>query len=367
MRILLLGEYSNVHWTLAEGLRGLGHEVCVVSDGDDWKGYQRDLTLRRKSLGKLDTLAYYIRAWHIISKCRGYDIVQIINPMFLELRANKILPFYKFLRQHNKHLIMCAFGMDYYWVKTGLDCKTFRYSDFNIGNTPRTSEPFNQAYINEWMDGEKRQLNEFIAKDADAIVTGLCEYDMCYRPLFPQKTTFIPFPIHIGPEPEMEMKGQRMRIFIGIQKTRSAYKGTDIMLRALEKVKEKYPEKFDIVKVESVPFEQYKQLMNSADVLIDQLYSYTPAMNALQAMSQGLIVVGGGEPENYEILGETQLKPIINVLPDEDDCYKKIEQLILHPECIPQLKRDGYEYVKRHHDHIKVAQRYEYLYRQLFS
>ena len=34
MRILLLGEYSNVHNTLARGLRALGHQVTVASDGD---------------------------------------------------------------------------------------------------------------------------------------------------------------------------------------------------------------------------------------------------------------------------------------------------------------------------------------------
>ena len=37
MRILLMGEYSNVHNTLAIGLRALGHEVTVASDGDSWK------------------------------------------------------------------------------------------------------------------------------------------------------------------------------------------------------------------------------------------------------------------------------------------------------------------------------------------
>lgn len=37
MKILLLGEFSNLHWTLAEGLRKLGHEVCVVSNGDRWE------------------------------------------------------------------------------------------------------------------------------------------------------------------------------------------------------------------------------------------------------------------------------------------------------------------------------------------
>ena len=48
MKILLIGEYSNVHWTLAEGLRSLGHTVCVVSNGDFWKDYRRDISLVRK-------------------------------------------------------------------------------------------------------------------------------------------------------------------------------------------------------------------------------------------------------------------------------------------------------------------------------
>ena len=81
-------------------------------------------------------------------------------------------------------------------------------------------------------------------------------------------------------------------------------------------------------------------------------------MNALLAMAQGLVVVGGGEPENYEILGETELRPIVNVLPSEDDVFLKLENLVLHPEQIPLLKRQGLEYVRRHHDPVKVAERY---------
>lgn len=49
MKILLLGEYSNVHATLARGLRNLGHEVTVVSNGDFWKDYPRDIDVSRKS------------------------------------------------------------------------------------------------------------------------------------------------------------------------------------------------------------------------------------------------------------------------------------------------------------------------------
>ena len=47
MKILLLGEFSGLHWNLAEGLRALGHDVCVASDGCGWRNYPRDIALDR--------------------------------------------------------------------------------------------------------------------------------------------------------------------------------------------------------------------------------------------------------------------------------------------------------------------------------
>ena len=75
-------------------------------------------------------------------------------------------------------------------------------------------------------------------------------------------------------------------------------------------------------------------------------------------MSKGIINIGGGEPENYEILGETELRPIINVQPTYDSCCEEIEKLVLHPERIPSLQQQSIDYVKKHHDYLKVAQQY---------
>lgn len=377
MKILLLGEYSNVHWTLAEGLRELGHSVTVVSDGDGWKNYRRDVDLSRRSLGKVDTMRYYADILKVLPKLRGYDIVQIINPIFFNLRANKIMPFYRYLRRHNKKVVMGAFGMDHYWVKTCMDCRTFRYSDFNIGDKLRSDEPCNRQFVKDWLDGEKTSLNIEIAKDCDAIVAGLYEYYQCYHPNYPEKTTFIPFPIKLPDDMNSEKpteyesvctegeNNRKVSFFVGIQRGRSEYKGTDIMLRALERLQAKYPERCELNIAESVPFEEYKRMIDSSDLLVDQLYSYTPAMNALLAMSKSIVAVTGGEPENYEILGETELRPIVNVLPSEEDCYNKFEELVLHPEVLPRMKAESVEYVRRHHEYVKVAKQYEQLYSSL--
>ena len=369
MKILLLGEYSNVHATLAEGLRKLGHQVTVLSNGDFWKNYPRDIDLVRKP-GKLGGIMYMAKLLTIVHKLRGYDIVQLINPMFLELKAERIFTIYRYLRKHNKKVILCGFGMDYYWVSVCCNDKPLRYSDFNMGDKLRTNVDALKER-KDWLGTAKEKLNRMMAEDCDGIVTGLYEYWVCYQPTFPQKTTFIPYPIHTYTQSSdissTESHPHKVKLFIGINKSRSEYKGTNIMLKAAQAITEKYSNNVELCVAENVPFKQYVEMMNESDAILDQLYSYTPSMNPLEAMSRGIICIGGGEPENYEILHEEKLRPIINVLPTYESIYQQLEQLVLHPERIPLLKRQSIEYIRKHHDYLKVAKQYEAFYKQVLS
>jgi hypothetical protein len=130
------------------------------------------------------------------------------------------------------------------------------------------------------------------------------------------------------------------------------------MNEALKIVEQKYPDRCVVVRTQRVPYDEYIKLTESCDCILDQLYSYTPAINALVAMAKGIVCIGGGEPENYEIINETELRPIINVLPSKEDVAKELEKIILHPEQLKELKRQSIEYVRRHHDNVKVAQQY---------
>lgn len=365
MRILLLGEYSNVHATLAKGLRQLGHDVTVASNGDFWKDYPRDIDLNRRE-GRLGGVRLMLRMRRELPKMRDYDIVQFINPMFLELKAERIEAVYEQLRRNgNKRFVLGAYGMDYYWVNTCCEEKPLRYSDFNIGSELRTNADALRER-KDWLGTAKQRLNERMAREADAIVAGLYEYYVCYHPVFPGKTSFIPFGIELGETPEITTSA-KLRLFIGINKTRSEYKGTDIMLRAAKDVEARYPDRVELKIAESVPFDEYKEMMKGSDAILDQLYSYTPSMNPLQAMSQGLICVGGGEPENYEILGETELKPIVNVEPEYESVVSALEWLVMHPERIAEMRRQSVEYVRKHHEMMKVAGGYEKLYEELLK
>ena len=357
MKILLVGEYSNVHATLAEGLKALGHQVTVISNGDFWKNYPRDIDVAREQ-GKLGGILLMARLYALLPKMRGYDVVQLINPMFFELKAERLFFFYNYLRRHNKKMFLGGYGMDWYWVHTCTYDKPLRYSDFNFGNEVRTdAEAVRQQ--NDWLGTTKERLNKHIAQDCDGIITGLYEYWACYHPAFPEKTINIPFPIRM-PEHSSTERAQQSKvvIFIGINRERSVYKGTDIMLRAAEDVRDKYPHRMKLLVAESVPFAEYQQMMEGSDAILDQLYAYTPSMNPLLAMSKGIICIGGGEPENYEIINETELRPILNIEPSYESVYRALEDLVLHPERIPELKRQSIEYVRKHHDYIKVARQY---------
>lgn len=366
MKILLIGEYSNVHATLAEGLRLLGHQVLVVSDGDCYFGYKRDISLSRKGTGKWAALKYIAKLLLTLSRLRGFDIVQLINPDCFAVKAERQFALYRYLRRHNKTVVLGSFGTDWQWVDCGLNRRLFRYGDFNIGEQIR-QEAHVQQMAEEWLDSAKGKLSQYIANDCDGIVTCLYEYQLCYQSDFPEKTRFIPLPIKtkaIQPADVSRPALYPVRFFLGIKREMMQLKGTDIFYDALQKLQQAYPDKCEVTIVENLPFEDYEKRMNSQDVILDQTYSYTPAMNALAAMSKGLVCVGGGEPENYDIIGETELHPIINILPDRENVFCALEDLVQHPERLPLLQKQSIEYVQKHHDYKKVARQYVAFYEE---
>ncbi len=359
MKILLLGEYSNVHWTLAEGLRLLGHDVTVASNGDFWKGYKNDIPLIRKSTGLKDTIQYIFNVNRHFKTFRNYDIVQIINPMFLELKAEKILPYYRELRKQNKKVFLAAYGMDHYYVKACTQSNIFEYSELMVNGQFRSVKD-NVDAVNDWLHSYKAELNQIIASDCNGIAAGLWEYYMSYKDHFPEKTELIPFPINPAEPAErfIQKADGITRFFIGVQKSRSEFKGTDILLDILLTIEKELPDLCKVTKVENVPFETYRKLMRESDILVDQLYSPTPNMNSLLAMSQGLVVAGGGEEEPYIAIGEETLRPIINLPCNKEDIYRTLKEIVQNSNILQDLKRQSIEYVGKHHTPAKVAEQY---------
>lgn len=368
MRILLFGNPSMWHSNLAKGLRERGHEVRLISERYGWRKFPvDDICLERRTdiNGKLALIEYLFKALPILRQCKGYDIVQLNHPMFLSLRGHHMKPFYNYIRRNNGKVVMCSVGEDYHVLDQIINKNILRYSEQRIGSEIMHNDDV-QFLRQIYLDGHAANYCKYVADDCDAIAAVLYEYWACYNEVYPQKLHFFPLPVVIEEKDIREFSvGEKVRLFIGLQRDRMNIKGTDIMLKAAQDIVRDYPDKAVLQVAENVPYAEYEQMLTNADVLLDQLYSYTPAMNALLAMSKGIVAVTGGEQENYDILGEKELRPIVNVQPTYESVYHELKELVMHKESIPELKRQSVEYVRRHHDYRKVAKQYEDFYKAL--
>lgn len=359
-KILLVGEFSNVHWTLAEGLRSIGHHVDVASKGDGWKGYKRNIDLSFKS--KLDVLRFFVELF-FTKKFSGYDIVQLINFRFLYPQErdlyNRII--FNALRNKNTSVFLAAYGDDYYWSSA---CRNgvFPYSSFDA--LDKGYEP--NVYYDQMMqlnNEASHQLNEMIAQKSNAIIAGLYDYYQSYAITpFRSKLEFIPFPININEhsyKSNVLNQGEKLRIFMGIQTKRSTWKGTDLLLQILNEYVSKYSDEIELVIAESVPFEAYIKMYEDAHVFVDQLYSQGFAMNALYAMAKGKVVLSGGEDKMYDLYQNLQIdKPVINIVPDKEKIIKVLDYLRQNKHRLTEMGFASRKFVEEYHDYKVVAKQY---------
>ena len=339
MRILFAGDASNLHNALAHELRKLGHDATVASDGSRWMDTHRDIDLSRRP-GFLGTLRYLLDIKRALPLMTGYDIVEIASPIFLRLKPHRVAKVFDYLRANNRHVVLSALATDRVYYDACHDGHTFRYSDYKLGDEPSPyvgSSEYILQHQDNWKQPFMLEHSDHILSDIDGAVACLYEYYAAYKPLL----------------------GDRVRMFIGIQRDRHVIKGTDRLLAAMKRVHERYPGITELEVVENLPYEEYTRRMRDSHIILDQLYSYTPGTNALIAMAQGLVAVSGAEPEYYDLIGETANKPIVNVSPlVEGDIDHKLSWLVEHRDQLPQMARASRAFVEKHNAAPIVAQRY---------
>lgn len=363
MKILFLGDASNLHNTLAVALRRMGHDAVVVSDGSKWMNTSRNIDLSRGD-GFVGAVDYVLKVMKLLPKMRGFDVVHLVNPVFLQLRPQKVRLVLDYLKRNNRSLFLSALGSDYDVVKACMEGKTLAYSEYMLGDKPtdymRSVESIGERR-NSWLAEPMRQYHRYFIEQIDGAVACLYEYYKIYSNIIPEKLAYGGIPIDVdGIEPHyLEHEPKRLRLFIGIQRGRDVFKGTDRLLAAAKHVVARMPDLCELDVVENVPYAEYVARMRNSHVILDQLYSYTPATNALLAMAQGLVAVSGAEDDYYDFIGEASCRPIINVSPlVKGDIENKIEWLVENKAQLPALSRMSREFVVKHNDSTLVARRH---------
>ncbi len=150
----------------------------------------------------------------------------------------------------------------------------------------------------------------------------------------------------------------KVKLFLGRDRTRKLQKGSDYLEQAARVVVDRYPGKAELTIVENRPFDEFIGLLRDSHVVLDQIYSYTPATTALMAMAYGLNTVSGAEPEYYDFIGEVENRPIINAPFVLDQLIETIDAIVTKSDEIAERGKASRRFVEKHNACEVVAKRF---------
>lgn len=334
-------------WGLACGERALGLTSEVLVETDNWLKYPADKILftrrPRNIFEKMQYLAKIIREiFHIRN---NYDVFHFnFGTSLLDLPRFNLplldLPLYK------GKIVVTYNGCD-----ARQKYPTMARTAFSACHNPA-------CYAGMCNSGQHdKSVRERIAKfDKYADHIFAVNPDLLY--FLPARARLLPYAItnfhDIVTQPWVE-HGQPLKIVHA--PTNRAAKGSDQIIAALEKAKQKYGDAIELQLVENIPHSEALRLYTSADIIIDQILIGWYGGFAVEAMKMGKPVMAFVRREDLHFLpgnmGADCLEAIINTNPDTifDDLCKLIENrnlLRLHREA-------ALEYVNKWHDPVYVA------------
>ncbi|MDE5872260.1 MAG: hypothetical protein K2H22_10005 [Muribaculaceae bacterium] len=369
MRILMLGDYSNLHACLAKELRRRGHEVTLVSDRGGYMKTEADIELRR-SPGIIGSLRYLYRIMALLPSWTGYDAVQLINPVFLSLKPNKLKMIFDILKKNNRSVFLTLCGNDHFFVKDCVDTDLFRFSEFRIGKEKAPLVKCDPRRESGWLIHDHAVYTKHLYDNLDGAMSVLPEYDMSARlHMNPEKLLFTNLPIEVEnlEYTEMNVEGP-VRILIGIRANMEIQKGTARMLDICRSLEKEMKGQIEVKAVRNLSLTEYLDELRKSHIVVDQLYSYSPATNALQTMALGRISASGGQHEYYEYLNESS-HPIVCLSPleDENAIKDRIRDIVLDKEKLKRMGEEGRHLVERHNDVRNIAILFETYWKDIIT
>ena len=353
MKILLLGDASNYHSALGQGLARLGHEVTVASHGSRWMNTNRDIDIGRKP-GKVGGALLWLKLNTVLaSRLKGYDVVQLVNPVFVELRPHRVAAIFKKLKRNNGGIFLTALGTDTPYMEMAFseNCP-LRYTEFAVDGKP-TPLTLSDAGQNQhlWLKEPLRSHSRYIYENVDGVVSALYEYHLAVERYMPDlKLAYGGIPIDVDSLP---FAGRRdadtpIRVLAAYHSGRETEKGMDVMLKIAESVPN-----IDLQHASGLDFKSFMNRLTQSDIVLDQLYSYTPATTALMAMAMGKTVVTGAEPDFEKFIGEKV--PAINVSPLHPEY---LADFLSNPGDLEERGNAARDFVRRNNDVTVVAERF---------
>jgi glycosyltransferase involved in cell wall biosynthesis len=304
----------------------------------------------------------YKRSQYNIYSCINC-ICGVNNPGRLRLMFYKIKGLFVVIR----HLLWCdvahiygSHGRFIFWVIGKLAKNkfvTFLGSDIRVAKKELAVNPYYQfAFYNKDYENKADGTN-----DADALVKYLhdlgyafivWDVGMFINRAITNKVAIVPHAsVNMVDAPLPATDAGDKKVLIIHSPTAPVSKGTDFVLNAISKLKEKnIPFEFTILR--NLTNEKYQQALQEADIYVDQLIWGAYGVATQQALQMGKVVVAYLAPERVrELYGEEV--PIQNAT--IDNLAEVLEKLVNDKALRMQLAERSRAYYQKMHEPQKVA------------
>ncbi len=352
MKVLLLGEFSGYFTNLKKGLSELGVDCDLAADGDGWKKIDgfNDIRLFGNVKSNSRIAKFYNRILYPIIHVRelyNYDVVYIVSTTIFHPLICKWM--FKHVKKHSKKTYVSV---------SGSNCSVFRsYVNGDLSYYVFDDNPeYCKAFDYRLKKNHKRDEQEkYIYTHVDGIIPIMYEYAVGVRKYSTCKKT-IPIPFDAkNIEYKPNIVREKIVIMHGVIKEKC--KGTDIILKALEIVKEKHSDEVEIIVDGKMPLKDYLEKLKTVNILVDQCKEHCYGLNALYAMAEGRIVLGGASQKS---LAELNLKssPVIHIEPNVDMIVEQLEYLISQKDNFEKMGFQSRKFVEEYHNCKVIAKQY---------
>ena len=358
MRILFIGDYSNLHTTLAQELRKMGHQADVLSDKCGYMDLEANIYLKREP-GIKGGFKYLYDLFSLLPRLKDYDVVQLINTNFFILRPPKIKYFYDRLKEQNRSMFLTLAGNDYYYVKACYDAKIFRFSEFKTGNNFTAAAMEEPQHMYGWMSHANKRLAEYLYEDITGAMAVLPEYDMAGKPLLGERLAFTNLPINFSQlPPSSNFSDGKVTLFMAMRSGVEHWKGTRQLYKIAQEIEQEMPDKVKVELARDLSLQEFLSRMSKSDIVLDQLYAYSPAMTALYAMGMGKVAATGAQPEYYDYIDYHETEPIFSLSPFDNDIKERLIKLIDDREMILRNGEKSKEIALHYNDASIVTKKF---------
>jgi hypothetical protein len=353
-KILLINDVRGSHENLYTAFKKLGIDCDIALFGSslsnkaiDYKDF--DQFRKYKSFGKIPRV---ILNYFMVKNLEDYDVSSYVHRItFLDRPEFLRLADVPYLR--NKSKIMSYTGL-------GCDEISFIYGSEALPYKPCEScQKYDEAgkRCEEVIRGRNELSINNLNRYFDTFVSTAIEYDHIQKKI-DKKIHRIPLPVNIQDIPWVPAKAKgNNTVKIVHTPSRKGFKGTDIVCQAIE-VLRTIRSDFEFKIISGLSFHEYTNQIQEADIVIDQVWSQSPGMNALWLLAMGKIVFSGNTEIARSYFKFSKSSPIINAEPNAESLARELSNAISNRGSFTSISEYGREYIKSNHDSDKIAMLY---------